>query len=117
MCIVVEPTCVGECRAQRIFTGMTERRMAEIVRQAQSLGQVFVEAERAGHRPADLRDFEAVCQADAIMVAVRGNEHLRLMAEATECDRLDQPVAVTLKDVARATRADAIFVMEPPARR
>jgi hypothetical protein len=50
------------------------------------------------------------------MVAVRGDEHLGLVAEAAEGDRMDQPVAVTLKDVARASRAAAIFVMEPPAR-
>jgi hypothetical protein len=43
-------------------------------------------------------------QADAEMVAIRGNEDLRLVAEAAESDGVDDPVAVALKDVTRAAR-------------
>ena len=57
MGIVVEPAAVDERRGQRILAGVAERRVAEVVREAQSLGQVFVEAERPRHRAADLRDF------------------------------------------------------------
>ena len=101
---MIEPAGVGERGAQRILAGMAERRMAEVVRQAQGLGQVLVEAERAGHGPADLRDFEAVGQPDAEMVAVGSDEHLRLVAQAAERDRMDDAVAVALKDVARTAR-------------
>ncbi len=116
MGIVVEPAGVGERGRQRILAGMAERRMAEVVGEAQSLGQIFVEAERAGHRPADLRDFEAVGQAHPEMVAVGGDEHLGLVAEAAEGDRVDDAVAVALEDVAGPARAGVGFGMEAAAR-
>ena len=56
-------------------------------------------------RPTDLRDFDRVGQADPEMVAVGGDEHLRLVAQAAEGDRMDDAVAVALEDVARASRA------------
>ena len=113
MGVVVEPAGVGERRGQRVLAGMAERRMAEVVGEAQRLGQILVEAERAGDGPADLRDFEAVGQADPEMVAVGSDEHLGLVAQAAEGDRVDDPVAVALEDVARATRAGVMFRMEP----
>ena len=95
---------------------MAERRMAEVVGEAQRLGQILVEAERPGDRPADLRDFEAVGQPDPEMVAVGRDEHLGLVAQAAEGDRMDDPVAVALEDVARAARAGVDFGMGPAAR-
>jgi len=79
---------------------MTERRMAEVVGKAQRLGQILVEAKRAGDRSADLRDFDAVGQPDPEMIAVRSDEYLRLVAKTAERHRMDDAVAVALKDVA-----------------
>ena len=110
------PPAVGQRRVQRILAGMAERRMAEVVGEAQRLGQILVEAERAGHGPADLRDFEAVGQADPVMVAVGRDEDLGLVAQPAERDRVDQPVAVALEDVARAARAAIVLGMKPAAR-
>ena len=114
--IVVEPAGIGQRGVERILAGMAERRMAEVVGEAQRLGQILVEAERAGHGPADLRDFEAVGQADPEMVAVGRDEHLGLVAQAAEGDRMDDPVAVALEDVARAARAGVGFGMKAAAR-
>ena len=114
--IVVEPPAVGERRGQRILAGMAERRMAEVVSEAQRLGQVLVEAERPRHRAADLRDFEAVGQADPEMVAVGRDEHLGLVAQAAEGDRVDDAVAVALENVARPARAGLRFGMKAAAR-
>ena len=116
MGIVVEPAGIAERRVERIFAAMAERRMAKVVGEAQRLGQILVEAERPGDGAADLRDFEAVGQADAEMIAVGRDEHLGLVAQAAEGDRMDDPVAVALEDVARAARAVICFVMEPAAR-
>ena len=80
MSIVVETAGVGERFGQRIFTGVAERRVAEVVSQAQGFGQVLIEAESAGDGAPDLRDFDAGGQADAKVVAVRGYENLRLVA-------------------------------------
>ena len=111
-----KPPASASAWRQRVLAGMAERRVAEVVGKAQSLGQILVEPQRAGDRPADLRDFEAVGQPDAIMVAVGRDEHLGLVAEPPESDRVDQPVAVALEDVARAARAAAILGVEPSAR-
>jgi len=80
---------------------VAEGRMAEVVREAQGLGQIFVEPERTGDRPPDLRHFDAVGEPNAEMVSVGSDEYLRLVAEAAEGDGVDDPVAVALKRVAR----------------
>ena len=84
---------------------MPERRVADVVREAQRLGQVLVEPERARDHAADLRDLEAVGQPDAEVVAVGRDEDLRLAGEAAERDRMDDPVAVALEGGARAAAA------------
>src|SRR5688500_13471812 len=55
-------------------------------------------------------------QPHAEMVAVGRDEHLRLVAQAAEGDRMDDPVAVALEDVARAPRSAVGFPMGPAAR-
>ena len=116
MGIVVEPAGVGQRRAQRVLAGMAERRMAEVVGEAQGLGQILVEPERPGDRAADLRDFDAVRQPDPEMIAVGRDEHLGLVAQAAEGDRMDDPVAVALEDVAGPARTRIGFGMKAAAR-
>ena len=106
--VVVEAAGIGQRGVERIFAGMAERRVAEVVGEAECLGQVLVEAEGAGDGAADLRDLEAVGQADPEMVAVGGDEDLGLVAQAAEGDRVDDPVAVALENVARAARAESL---------
>jgi hypothetical protein len=50
------------------------------------------------------------------MIAVGGDENLRLVAQAAEGDGVDDPVAVALEDVARSARAGLRFRMEAAAR-
>src|SRR5688572_25114221 len=95
---------------------MAEGRMAEVVGEAKSLGQIFVEAERAGHAAADLCDLDRMGQADPEMVAVGSDEHLGLVAKAAEGDRMDDAVAVALEDVAWSPRTTVGFRMGPAAR-
>jgi len=49
------------------------------------------------------------------MVAVGRDEHLRLMPEAPECDGVDDPVAIALEDVARASGTGVAFRMKATA--
>ena len=51
---------------------------------------------RAGERTGDLRHFNRMGQARAVMVAFMGDEDLRLMRQTPERGRMDDPVAVTL---------------------
>ena len=114
--VVVEPAGVGQRSIERMLAGMAEGRVAKVVRKAQSFGEVLVEPERPGDRAADLRDFDAVGQAHTKMVAVGRDEHLGLVPQSPESDRMDDPVAVALEDVARAARAGVAFGMQAAAR-
>jgi hypothetical protein len=116
MRIVVEPAGIGERGIERVLAGVAERRMTEVVSQAQCLGQILVEPERPGHGTANLRDFQAVRKAYAVMITVRRNEDLRLVPKSAESDRMDDAVAVALINVAGSPRSGAGFGMEPAAR-
>ena len=82
---------------QRCLPGMAEGRVAEIMGEAQGLGQILVQAQRAGDHPPDLRNFEAVGEAGAIVIAERGDEHLRLGFQPPEAHRMDDPVTIALE--------------------
>jgi hypothetical protein len=113
--VVIESSGIGERCAERGFASMAERRVAKIVSQAQSLSEVLVKAERPGERATDLSDFQAVRQADPEMIAVGSDENLRLVAQAPERDRVDDPVAVALEDVAWTARAGVRLRVEAAA--
>ena len=95
---------------------MAEGRVADVVGEAQRLGQILVEAERPGDGSADLGDFEAVGESDPEMVAVGGDEDLGLVAEPPERDRMDDAVAVALEGVARPSPAPFGLAVKPPPR-
>src|SRR5438128_6625969 len=116
MRVVIKPASVSQRRVEGILARMAERRVAEIVSEAERLGKVFVEAERASDRATNLRDFETVSKAHAEMVAIGRDEHLRLVPEAAEGDRMNDAVAVALEDVARSARPGIAFRMQPSAR-
>ena len=52
-------------RVQFGFTGMREGRMADVMHERQSFGQVFVQLEYIGDGSRDLRDFDGVCLASS----------------------------------------------------
>ncbi len=68
----------------------------EVVAEGDRLGEVFVEVERAGDGAPDLRDFERVCETRDVVVAGRGDEHLRLVLEPPKRLAVDDAVAVPL---------------------
>ena len=113
--VMVESPGIGERGIERILAAVTEGWMAEIVGQAQCFRQILVEAERARDCAADLGDFEAVRQAHPEMIAVRRDEHLRLVAQPAKRDRVDDPVAVALENIARTGDAGIGFRMVPAA--
>ena len=81
-----------------------ERRVAEVVPEADGLGEILVELERAGDRAREPRDLERVRQARAVMVALRAQEHLRLVFQAAERFRVRDAVDVALEARAHLTR-------------
>ena len=77
--------------------------MAEVVAEADRLGEVLVEGERAGDGAGDLRDLERMGHARAVVVALGRDEHLRLVLQAPEGLAVHDPVAIALQR--RAQRA------------
>ncbi len=82
---------------QCIFARMAERWVAKIMRKAKRLSQVFIEAQGARDDPANLRDFQTVSHARAIMIAFRRDEDLRLGAQTTKTHRMNDSITVALK--------------------
>ena len=68
--VVVEAAEGRHAVVERVLAGMAEGRVAEVVGERQRLGQILVEAERAGERAGDLADLDRVGQAGAVMVAL-----------------------------------------------
>ena len=110
---MIEPALPGQRSLQRVLARMAERRMADVVRQTDRLGQVLVQPQRARDGAADLRHLQTVRQADAEMVAVGRHEHLRLVAQAAKADRVDHAVAVALERVARTAKRVGRFGVPP----
>ena len=115
MAIMIEAAMVRHRGFQRILACMAEGRMADVVREAQRLGQILVEPQRARDAAPDLRDLDAVGQADAIMIAVGRDEHLRLVAQAAKGDRMDDAVAVALEIITRTADDAAQLGIAAPA--
>ena len=83
---------------------MAERRVPQIVRQRDRFHQIFVQAQIARQRTADLRHFQTMGQPRAEQIALVVEEHLRLVLEPAECRRVDDAVTVTLEFTTRHVR-------------
>ena len=82
--VVIEAAEPAQGCVERALAGVAERRMAEIVRQRQRLGEVLVEAERARQRAGDLRHFQRMGEPRAVVVALVIDEDLRLVRQPAE---------------------------------
>ena len=102
--VVVEAAEAGEALVERALAGVAERRMAEVVAERGGLGQVLVEAERAGERAGDLGDFQGVGQPGAEMIALVEHEHLGLVGEPPERGGVDDAVAIAAEGAAGRAR-------------
>ena len=69
---------------QGLLARMAERRVPQIMRQTDGLGQVFIEPQCPGDGAGDLRNFQRMGQPGAVQIAFRRKEHLCLLLEPTE---------------------------------
>ena len=83
--------------AQRILTGMAKRGMANIVSEADCLGEVLVQRQIACNRAADLGDLQGVRQPGDVVIALRVDEDLRLVLQPSKRLRVDDAVPVPLE--------------------
>ncbi len=86
---------------------MAEGGVAEVVRQADRLDQVFVGAQRPGDGAADLGHLQGVGEAGAEVIPLVVDEHLGLVFQPAEGGGMQNPVAVALED-----RAVIRFIIE-----
>ena len=83
-------------RVQNGFALVAERRMAEVVRERDGLGEIGVQPQRAGDVARDGGDFNRVRQPRAEVVAGAVEKNLRLVFQPAEGARVDHAVAVAL---------------------
>src|SRR5689334_12912354 len=99
--IVIEAIAEAAHQAiQFLFAGMAEGRMADVVRQRESFGKIFIHTQNSGHGARDLRNLDGMRQAVAEMIRDAGGEHLGLVFEPAERPRVYHSIAVALKSVA-----------------
>ena len=81
-------------RIEAAFSGMAERRMANVVNKRESFREIGIQAERFRNGARDLRDLERVRQAVAEMIGITSGEDLRFGFEAAKSARMNDAVAV-----------------------
>ena len=86
---------------ERRLAGVPEGRVAEIVAQADGLGQVLVEAQRAGDGARDPDGLERVREPRAVVIALGRHEDLRLVLEPPERLAVGDAVAIALERAAQ----------------
>src|SRR5207237_4556543 len=96
--IMVEAVAVGaHSGIERLFPSMAERRMANIMRQRQSLDQVGIKAQHGSNGARDLSNFDGMRQAVAKMIRKAAGEDLRLILQAAKGARVDNAVTIALE--------------------
>src|SRR5690242_17254052 len=110
---MLEAAMIAHACIQRILPRMPERRVAQIMRERNRLGQILVQSQRARDRACDLRNFQTVREARAEMVAFVVDEDLGLVFEPAKRRGMYDAVAVALKVAASLGRR---FRYPPTAR-
>ena len=85
---------------QRLFAGVPERRVADVVNQGEGLHQVHVKAKLAGNGAGNLRHFQRMGQPVAKMIGETAGKNLGLGFQPAESARVDDAVAVPLEIIA-----------------
>ena len=100
-------------RVERLLSGVSERRVPEVVTEADRLDEILVQPQRAGDPARDAGRLQRVGQARPEVVAGRIDEDLGLVHQPPERLRVDDPIAVALKRRAQQAR---LFLARAPAR-
>ena len=95
--VVIEAAVVLHQFSEDRFAGMPKGRVAQVVRQHDRFGEIFVEPECSGDRASDLRRLDRMRQSISVVVLFEMNEDLRLELETPEGTRMNDPVPVALK--------------------
>ena len=102
--IVLEAAVRPHACVQRVLPGMTERRVAQIVREADRFGERFVQLQCSRDRACDLRHFDRMRQPSAIQIAFVIDEYLGLVDQATKGSGMNDAIAIALELAAQMRR-------------
>ena len=83
---------------------MTKGWVAQIMPEANTLGQIFIKSQNARYRTPDLRDFKAMRQSRAVIITFMGDKNLSLTFETAKSRTVNNAVFVALKRAALAAR-------------
>ena len=81
---------------QRILTGMTEGRMAQIVAHTNGLRQIFIESQCPCNGAGNAGNLQGVGHAGAVVIALRLQKNLRLVHQTAEGFAVDNAVNIPL---------------------
>ncbi len=94
---MVEAALVREAAIERMFAGMSERWMAEIVCERAGLSEVLIKAKGARERPRDLGDLKGMGEPRSIVVTLVVDENLSFVGEPAKGRRMNDAVAIAAK--------------------
>src|SRR3972149_6264506 len=100
-------------RSQSFLSSVAEGRMAQVMPQRDSFGEILVEPERARDSSGQLRYFQGVCEASDVVIALRSNEDLRFVLQTTEGLGVEDAVPIPL---VRRAHGTGLFRSFPTAR-
>src|SRR4051812_11364900 len=105
MKVVVEGQSVLVHRSvERLFSGMAEGRVPDIVHQRERFRKICIQAQCSGDSPRDLSDLESMSQPIAEMIGVAAGEKPGLCFQAAESASVNHAISVALKIVAVGVR-------------
>ena len=82
--VEVAAEALAQAAVEHVLADVPEWWVAEVVTEPDRLDEILVQAQRPGDGARDARDLERVCEAGAVMVALRRNKHLCLVLESAE---------------------------------
>ena len=91
------PAMSREGVAERALSHVAEGGVPEVMPEGDGLGQVLVQSERPRDRAGNLGDLQGVDEAGAVVIALRGEKHLRLVGEPPEALGVQDAVAIALE--------------------
>jgi hypothetical protein len=95
---MVEPVAeAAHLPVQLIFAGVCKGRVADVVPESQSFGQILVQIQRRGRGPGNLRHFDGMSEAVAEMIGNSGRKDLGFVLQPPECARMNDPVSIALE--------------------
>jgi hypothetical protein len=98
---VIEAVSEGAHLAIQFFlAGMGEGWVADVVRECQRLGEIFIQAQGSGESAGDLRNFDRVGEAVTKVIGETFAEDLGFVLQAAKGAGVDDAVAIPLELVA-----------------